>query len=245
MLLMATATIDSNGTPSQVSRDVGFDMATATMIKKYKRTLVNFQEDFLIPFIYKATWRYMQFDPQRYPSVDVKFVPTATLGIIAREYEQKQLAFLIQTLGAQSPLTPILMQGVVKNSSLHNREEMLQAMQQMSQPNPQQQAMQQQAVMLEGRVKAAEAALKEAQAEKARVEAELEPQVVKAKVLSALSNNLNEDNEGADFERRARIAELMLKEEDIRSNERIADKQMQAKKRDEQSYADTVNRVVQ
>ena len=123
------------------------------------------------------------------------------------------MAFLIQTLGAQSPLTPILMQGVVKNSSLHNREEMLQAMQQMSQPNPQQQAMQQQAVMLEGRVKAAEAALKEAQAEKARVEAQLEPQVVKAKVLSALSNNLNEDNEGADFERRARIAELMLKEE--------------------------------
>ena len=186
----------------------------------------------------------MQFDPQRYPSVDVKFVPTATLGIIAREYEQKQLAFLIQTLGAQSPLTPILMQGVVKNSSLHNREEMLQAMQQMSQPNPQQQAMQQ-AVMLEGRVKAAEAALKEAQAEKARVEAELEPQVVKAKVLSALSNNLNEDNEGADFERRARIAELMLKEASIQSDERIARMQMEAKKRDEQSYADTVNRVVQ
>ena len=245
MLLMATATIDSNGTPSQVSRDVGFDMATATMIKKYKRTLVNFQEDFLIPFIYKATWRYMQFDPQRYPSVDVKFVPTATLGIIAREYEQKQLAFLIQTLGAQSPLTPILMQGVIKNSSLHNREEMLQAMQQMSQPNPQQQAMQQQAVMLEGRVKAAEAALKEAQAEKARVEAQLEPQVVKAKVLSALSNNLNEDNEGADFERRARIAELMLKEADIQSNERIAKMQVDAKKGEEKNYADTVNRVMQ
>lgn len=41
----------------------------------------------------------MQFDPERYPSVDVNFIPTATLGIIAREYEQKQLAFLVQTLG--------------------------------------------------------------------------------------------------------------------------------------------------
>ena len=105
--------------------------------------------------------------------------------------------------------------------------------------------MQQQAVMLEGRVKAAEAALKEAQAEKARVEAQLEPQVVKAKVLSALSNNLNEDNEGADFERRARIAELMLKEADIQSNERIAKMQVDAKKGEEKNYADTVNRVMQ
>lgn len=97
MLLMATGTLDSSGQISQVSRDGNMDMATATMIKKYKRTLINFQEDFLIPFIYKATWRYMQFDPERYPALDVKFIPTATLGIIAREYEQKQLAFLIQT----------------------------------------------------------------------------------------------------------------------------------------------------
>ena len=45
MLLMATATIDSNGTPSQVSRDVGFDMATATMIKtEVQAHLVNFRK---------------------------------------------------------------------------------------------------------------------------------------------------------------------------------------------------------
>lgn len=229
MLLMATATIDSNGTPSQVSRDVGFDMATATMIKKYKRTLVNFQEDFLIPFIYKAAWRYMQFDPERYPAIDVKFIPTATLGIIAREYEQKQLAFLIQTLGAQSPLTPVLMQSVVKNSSLSNREEMLAQLQQMSQPNPEQQQIQQQAVALEARVKQAEAALKDAQAEKARVEAQIAPQEAQAKVIAALSNNLDEDQEGKDFERRAKIADLMLKEREIDSNENITKMQMAAK----------------
>ncbi len=46
-------------------------MAVASIIKKYKRTLVNFQEDFLIPFIKKAAFRYMQFDPERYPSVDM------------------------------------------------------------------------------------------------------------------------------------------------------------------------------
>ena len=231
MLLMATSTVDSAGSPTAVSRDAGgIDMATATMIKKYKRVLVNFQEDFIIPFVYKAAWRYMQFDPQRYPSTDVKFIPTATLGIVAREYEQKQLAFLIQTLGANSPLTPILMQSVVKNSSLSNREEMLAQLAKASQPNPEQQQMQQQAVQMEMMTKQADIAKTQAETEKIKVDTQLKPSEVQAKVVAALSNNLSEDDEGGDFERRARIAELLLKEEDIASNERIATKQMQMKR---------------
>lgn len=232
MLLMATGTLDSSGQVSQMSRDGNLDMSTATIIKKYKRTLINFQEDFLIPFIYKAAWRRMQFDPDRYPAIDVKFIPTATLGIIAREYEQKQLAFLIQTLGAQSPLTPILMNGIISNSSISNREEMLEQMKKMSQPDPQQQQMQQQGVMLEMQSKQADIAKKQAEAQKATVEAQLMPEEMKARILSAVSNNLNEDNEGADFERRIKLADLMLKEKDIDSNERIAKMQV-AKKQQE------------
>lgn len=244
MLLMATSTVDSAGAPSQVSRDAGgIDMATATMIKKYKRVLVNFQEDFLIPFIYKAAWRYMQFDPERYPSIDVKFIPTATLGIVAREYEQKQLAFLIQTLGANSPLTPILMQSVVKNSSLSNKEEMIAQLAKAAQPDPQAQQVQQQAVMLEGALKQAQVQKTQAEAQKVMAEAQVVPQVAQAKLVAALSNNLNDDNESADFERRAKIADLMLKEkdldlkaQDIASNERIATKQMQQKSAMESDY---------
>lgn len=231
MLLMATSTVDSAGSPTAVSRDAGgIDMATATMIKKYKRVLVNFQEDFLIPFIYKAAWRYMQYDPKRYPASDVKFIPTATLGIVAREYEQKQLAFLIQTLGANSPLTPILMQSVVKNSSLSNREEMLAQLAKAAQPDPQQQQMQQQAVQVEMATKMAGVEKTKAETEQIKVETQLKPSEVQAKVVAALSNNLAEEDEGGDFERRARIAELLLKEEDIASNERIATKQMQMKR---------------
>ena len=228
MLLMATGTIDSNGGVSQVARDgQSMDMATATMIKKYKRTLVNFQEDFLIPFIYKAAWRYMQFAPERYPSADVKFIPTATLGIIAREYEQKQLAFLIQTLGAQSPLTPILMQGILKNSSLSNREQMIDEMNKASQPNPEQQQMQQQHMQLEMAAKQADVMKVQAETEQIKVETQTEPIVAKAKLIAALSTNLDDDNEGKDFEKRARVADLALKEKDIDSNERIAKMQMQ------------------
>jgi hypothetical protein len=230
MLLMSTGTIDSNGTVSAVARDgQSMDMATATLIKKYKRCLVNFQEDFLIPFIYKAAWRYMQFDPERYPSVDVKFIPTGALGIIAREMENKQLAFLIQTLGAESHLTPVLMQGIIKGSGLPNREEMLDQLKKMSQPNPQQQQIQQQAAGLEMAVKQADVQLKQAQAQKATVEAELAPRETNAKIISALANNLDDQAEGKDFERRVELANLMLKEADIQSNEKIALAQMTLK----------------
>ena len=237
MLLMATSTVDSAGSPTAVSRDAGgIDMATATMIKKYKRVLVNFQEDFLIPFIYKAAWRYMQYDPQRYPATDVKFIPTATLGIVAREYEQKQLAFLIQTLGANSPLTPILMQSVVKNSSLSNREEMLAQLAKAAQPDPQQQQMQQQAVQVEMATKMAGVEKTKAETEQIKVETQLKPSEVQAKVVAALSNNLNEDAEGADFERRAKIADLMLRERDIQSNEDIAKMQMALKSKETDQF---------
>ena len=244
MLLMATATIDSNGSTQAVARDgQSMDMATATMIKKYKRTLVNFQEDFLIPFIYKAAWRYMQYDPERYPSVDVKFIPTATLGIIAREYEQKQLAFMIQTLGAQSPLTPVLIQGILKNSSLSNREEMIEQMAKMSQPDPHQQQMQHEAIMLDMQKKQADLGKIQAETENITVKTQLAPEETKAKIVAALSTNLNEDAEQKDFEKRARIADLMLKEEDVRSNERIAEMQMADKRAQKERDNDYLNKV--
>lgn len=226
LLLMATATIDSNGQVSQVARDSNMDMATATMIKKYKRVLVNIQEDFIIPFVQKAAWRYMQFDPKRYPSVDAKFIPTASLGIIAREYEQKQLAFLIQTLGADSKLTPILMEGILSNSSLSSRESMIEQMRQSNQPDPQaqQMAMQSQQAQL-GVVTAqaeelnAKATEHRANAQKTMVEAQLAPEETKAKIMNAISTNLPKegDDAEAEFNRRVKISELMLKEEDIKS----------------------------
>lgn len=235
MLLMATSTVDSAGGPSQVARDgAGMDMATATMIKKYKRVLVNFQEDFLIPFIYKAAWRYMQFDPQRYPAVDVKFIPTATLGIIAREYEQKQLAFLIQTLGANSPLTPILMQSVVKNSSLSNREEMLIQLVEAGKPNPQQQKTQEQGIQLEFAKKQADVQKAQAEAQKLTIEAQIAPELAKAQIMDTVTKNMSDPQMDKDFERRIKMADMFLKEkdvsvkaEDIASNERIAMMQMQ------------------
>jgi hypothetical protein len=237
MLLQATGTVDSAGMPSNVPRDAsagGMSMAMAGIIKKYKRTLTNFQEDFMIPFINKAVFRYMQFDPERYPSVDMTFVPTATLGILAREFEQQQMIALLQTLGPDTPVLPLILKGILENSSLSNRGDLIAALQQMSQPDPaaQEAAMaQQQAQMqlLAAQVQElqAKAARESAEAQKATVEAQIAPQVAQAKYIAALSNNLNEDNESKDFERRVKLADIALREKDIDSNERIALAQMQ------------------
>ena len=239
MLLQATGTLDSQGMVSQGNRDgAGMSMAVATIIKKYKRTLVNFQEDFLIPFIQKAAFRYMQFDPERYPSVDMKFMPTATLGIIAREYEQQQFIGLLQTLGPNTPVLPLILKGILNNSSLTNRYELIGALDQMSKPDPQAQEMQQvqqqlalQAAQAQIAVNTTQAEQNRAEATKLMTEAQLMPQEVQAKVIASTTKNLPTGNESNEFDKRVRIAELMLKEADIKNKSKIVELQMADKQK--------------
>ena len=238
MLLQATGTLDSQGLVSAVARDGGqggMSLAIASIIKKYKRTLVNFQEDFLMPFIKKAAFRYMQFDPERYPSVDMNFVPTATLGIIAREYEQQQFIGLLQTLGPNTPILPLILKGIVGNSSFTNRYELMSALDQMSQPDPQAQQMQQaqqqlalQAAQAQIAVSTTQAEQNRADATKTMIEAQLLPQEVQAKVTSSMTQNLPNSDEAAsrEFDKRVKIAELMLKEADIKNKSKIVEMQM-------------------
>lgn len=242
MLLQATGTLDSNGLVSSVSRDAGgagMSAAMASIIKKYRRTLTNFQEDFLMPFIKKAAFRYMQFDPDRYPSVDFNFVPTATLGIMAREYEQQQLIGLLQTLGPDTPVLPLILKGIVHNSGLSNKMELEQALTQMAQPNPEQQAMQQQQAMLQMQAVQAQIAVNESQAKqneaeavKTIVETQLKPKEVEAKLASMLTQNLpsNAQLASQEFDKRVKIAELMLKEADIKNKSKIVEMQMSEKR---------------
>ena len=238
MLLQATGTLDSQGMVSQANRDgAGMSMAVATIIKKYKRTLVNFQEDFLIPFIQKASFRYMQFDPERYPSVDMRFLPTATLGIIAREYEQQQFIGLLQTLGPNTPVLPLILKGILNNSSLTNRYELMSALDQMSAPNPEAQQMEQmqqqlalQAAQAQIAVNTTQAEQNRAEATKLMTEAQLMPQEVQAKVIASTTKNLPAGNEANEFDKRVKIAELMLKEADMKNKSKIVELQMAEKR---------------
>lgn len=240
MLLMATGTVDSAGAPTATSRDGAngmLDMAAASVIKKYKRTLTNINEDFLVPALRKTMYRKMQFDPERYPAVDVNFVPLSGMGLIAREYEQTALLRMLSTLGPESPIVPILMQKIVKTSSLADKEQVAAQLEQMMQPDPQQQAIQQQMAELQMREQVAKTAVAEAQAQKYQAEAVKtaeEAQVVavesQANVIAALTKNLGvQDEQQQNFENRLKLAEIALKEKDMDQNNEVVHMQMNKK----------------
>jgi hypothetical protein len=256
MLLQSTGTLDSQGMVTAGARDMGqggMSMAIATIIKKYKRTLVNFQEDFLIPFIQKAAFRYMQFDPERYPSVDMTFIPTATLGIIAREHEQQMFIGLLQTLGPNTPVLPLILKGVLANSSLTNRYELMEQLDKMSQPNPQaeqmaqvQQQLAMQAAQAQIAVNTTQAEQNRAEAQKLQVEAQLMPQEVQAKMSASLTKNLPNEDEAnqREFDKRVKIADLMLKESDIKNKAKIVEMQMMDKQNQSQKDNDFLKSII-
>jgi hypothetical protein len=256
MLLQATGTMDTNGMISQVSRDAsqgGISMAVASLIKKNKRTLTNFQEDFLSPFIKKAAFRFMQFDPERYPSADLNFVPTATLGIMAREYEQQQFIALLQTLGPNTPVLPLILKGVIANSSLSNRAEMVDALDKMAAPDPQAQALQQQQQMLQLQAIQAQIAVNSTQAERNKAEAmntmiesQLKPKEVEAKIASSLTQNLpnNDQLASQEFDKRVKIADLMLKEKDIENKLKVVELQTAAKNAQKQTDSEFLKKII-
>lgn len=236
MLLMATGTVDSASLPAAGADGGGLNPALSAIIKKNKRTLVNFQEQFLIPFVSKAAYRFMQFDPERYPAQDYDFIPASNLGIIAREYEQMQFMNLLKTLGPESPVVPLVLKAIVENSSLNNREEMIQQLSKMMQPNPQQQQAQQQVMQMQMQKAQLELAdlqadiqLKQARTQSEVVDTQLKPQELQASIAASASKYLGDTNQAtAEFERRVKVANLALKEKDINTKKDIANLQVVA-----------------
>ena len=234
MVQQATGAVDSAGIAGQVNGEAtaaGISMSLGAIIKRHKRTLINFQQSFLIPFVKKAAHRYMQFDPEVYPVADYKFNASSTLGIIAREYEVTQLVQLLQTMQKDSPLYNTLIQSIIDNMNLSNREELLAAMQKAMQPNPQAQQMAQAAQQAQLQFQqsqtaalSAQAQESQARAQKLAAEAQAVPQELEIDKINAITRNLKEgDAEDKEFERRMRVAETLLKDKAIQGKNNVND----------------------
>jgi hypothetical protein len=228
MVQQSTGAIDAAGIPGSINGEAtaaGISMSMGAIIKRHKRTLINFQELFLIPMIQKTAWRYMQFNPEVYPVADYKFVPTSSLGIIAREYEVTQLVQLLQTMSPDSPMYPMLIESIVENMNLSNREEMIARLRQANQPNPEQQQIQQMQIqMAMAKEQATAAALQaqaaeaQARAEKYKVETQYTSYDSETNRIKAVSSNLNDGVEDdKEFERRFKTAQLLLKEQEMQA----------------------------
>jgi hypothetical protein len=229
MVQMSTGAIDSAGIAGSINGDAtaaGISMSLGAIIKRHKRTLINFQQSFLIPFVKMAACRYMQFDPENYPVKDYKFNTTSTLGIIAREYEVTQLVQLLQTMSPESPLYNTLIQSIIDNMNVSNREELIAKIDeaaQAAQPTPEQQQMQQQAQQAQMAFQQSQTAAlngqageSQSRAQKIAIEAQLLPQELEIDKIKAITANLKAgDQDDKEFERRMKIAQTMLKEKEI------------------------------
>jgi hypothetical protein len=226
MVQTATGAIDSAGIAGSINGEAtaaGVSMSLGAIIKRHKRTLINFQDSFLIPFVQKAAYRYMQFEPELYPVADYKFHTTSSLGIIAREYEVTQLVQLLQTMSPDTPMYPKLVMSIIDNMNLSNREELIATLEQANQPNPEAQqaaqAAQQAQVQFQQSQTAAlngQAQESAARAQKITVEAQAIPQELEIDRIKAVTTNLKAgDADDKEFQKRLEISKQLLKEREV------------------------------
>ena len=208
MVQMGTGAMDtavSNVANARNGTASGMSMIQAASIKRQKRTMINFTENFLVPFVKKSAWRYIQFDPQRYPTGDYKFIAASSMGIMAKELEMTQM---IQLLSMTQPGTEpfaILLMGIFENSSMSNRDEMQQAVAQMMQPNPEEEELNRIVQQLE---------LMKLQTEIEEMKAGAAKDMASAQKL--MSEAAEGQSEEAMVERQMALAEQMAKIEKIR-----------------------------
>ena len=226
MVQTATGAVDSTGVSGGINGEAtaaGISMSLGAIIKRHKRTLINFQESFIVPFVTKAAHRYMQFEPEMYPVADYKFDVSSSLGIIAREYEVTQLVQLLQTMSPDTPMYPELVKSIVDNMNLSNREELIAKLDQANQPNPEAQKAQQETQQAQMAFQASQTAAlngqaqeSQARAAKAAAEAQAVPQELEIDRIRAVTTNLQAgDADDKEFQKRLKISEQLLKEREV------------------------------
>ena len=216
MVQMGTGAMDganSNFANPRNSTASGMSMLQAASIKRQKRTIMNFQENFLIPLIHKSALRYIQFAPDRYPAGDYKFKAYSSMGIMAKELEMMQLIQLMSMTQPGTPPHAMLLMSIFDNSSVPNRDAMKQAIAQTMQPDPaaaqvQQIAQQLELMKLQMEIEEMKASAMKDTAHAVKLQSESQtkiPEIDMAKVQMELAEKL------------ARIEKLKVDTENVRS----------------------------
>lgn len=173
MVQMGTGAMDSAtpvGVNSRNETMGGMSMMQTGFIKRSRRTMQNVERQFLDKFVKKALWRYMQFEPERYP-YDMQFVVHSTMGIMAKEIETQQLVQMLGFTPPESPAHMLIMKAIFMNTVSSEKASLIEAIDAMTQPPSPEQEQEQQYLRQLGLQKA-EAEVKEVQARATKAEAE-------------------------------------------------------------------------
>lgn len=253
MVQSATGSVDGAALAAGAgdARSGAMSMAMAPIIKRYKRTLVHFLDEFLMPAVEKILWRNMQFNKERYPAVPFKLRAASTMGIMQREYETQQMTQLLSGLQPGTPEHRAVLAGVVANTSIPNREQVMQMIAsaderaaaeaqavQAAQNDPLLQQVKEVSARLEIAKREAEIAETVAKTEKLRAEAAEIKQASEVKAMEVATKGLYlvpAEQQAAEFDRRYKLMQLAIdhaalgeKRADRESNERITREQMAA-----------------
>ena len=134
-------------------------------------------------------------------------------------------------MSPESPMYPMLIESIVDNMNLSNREEVIAKLKQVNQPNPEAVQLQQQVQQIE--LAKQQASLENIQAQTAEivtrvqqntVETQLLPVEAETERLDTLLKNLG--GEDKEFAKRVKAAELVLKERELETKEDIVEMQM-------------------
>lgn len=244
MIQRATGSLDviSLAQKSGDQRPGAVSMMLSGIVKRHKRTLMGFIDRFFVPALRKIMWRNMQFYPERYTPINWTFVASSTMGILQREYETANLVQLMNTMEPGSKEYKLLLMGVVSNTGLTHRTqiiEMLKASIESSQAMESAQAQQASDPTLQGlNVQLAQATAQLQLAElnakiaelgartrlqdaKARNEA-MEPAFRQMEIATKGIYQVEQNQQQQEFDRRMAVADRVLENKDIDSNERIA-----------------------
>jgi hypothetical protein len=121
-------------------------------------------------------YRKIQFDVDRYPVSDYKFVPYSTMGIMAKELEMQQMVQMLQAIPKDSPAFNVILLAMMQNSSIHNRDQIVFALTQGQETNPEMEQMEQMGIQL---------TMQQAQANIAKTQAEAQEEQAKAQLHMA------------------------------------------------------------
>lgn len=251
MVQQATGSVDAAALAgsSANARPGAVSMMMAPVIKRYKRTMIHFVDLFLVPALEKIAIRNMQFAPDRYPTVPAHFKAASTMGIMQREYETSQMTTLMASMDPSKPEHRALLTGIVSNSTIPNREKVLDlldsaeerekvalAMAALQQEDPATKQKKEQILALEMQIKMAEARKMMAEAKLAEAKAQAIPMELQIDMATAATkgmSNVPGGQQDDEFDRRMQVMDRVLegkkieeKAEDRKSNERIAFTQM-------------------
>ena len=223
--------------PSSDTTSAGISMSMGAVMKRQRRTLVNFQESFFKPLIKKTAWRYMQFDAEKYPSKDYHFSVVSSLGVIAREYEVQQLAQILQVIPPQSPAHGAMIKAIIEHMNVTSKDKLLEVIDQSNQPNPQAQQQQQAQMQAQMELQKAQTAVLMAQAEEAKGRANkyaVETEIMPKETVLKYSDMDKDGKVDEDFNKKVQLAKMLMDEDrwSVEKEERLANIKNQSAEQD-------------